>query len=94
MINETKHFYTDYLRLEDNKVYFDLADGVDLFVKYTDKDIKIAKICWNSLTKECDLKFKGASLQDFITSWDLYKEFVQLLDESYDTIQQLNLTKI
>lgn len=65
----TEHFIAK--KIETKETYF----LWNIFIKNVDKSIELFAIVDKSI-----LLFLGTKLQDYITSWELHKELVQLLD--------------
>lgn len=61
-------------------------NGLDIYIKYPDGDVKIAGVYYDEKAETCYVRTEDTKLQDCITSWELFVEFVMLLDDAYDRI--------
>lgn len=76
---------TEHLTLIELDPYEDVKKCFQISIKYSDTLCIIATIFQyvNELT--C-IRSYGTNLQDCITTWELYKEFIMLVDEAYERI--------
>ena len=51
--------------------------------------IKIADIIYAPEFANCYLRICGSSLQDYIVSWQLFTEFISLVDEAFDDLKKI-----
>lgn len=65
----TEHFIAKKIKTEEASFLW------NIFIKNVDGSVELFTVVDRSI-----LLFPGTKLQDYITSWELFKEFVQLLD--------------
>ena len=65
----TEHFIAKEIKTEETSFLW------NIFIKNVDGSVELFTVVDSSI-----LFFPGTKLQDYITSWELFKEFVQLLD--------------
>lgn len=65
----TEHFIAKKIKTEETSFLW------NIFIKNVDDSVELFTVVDSSI-----LLFPGTKLQDYITSWELFKEFVQLLD--------------
>lgn len=64
-----------------------IKDGLQILFKADDGIVPIADIVWSKATNDCCIKTIGSRLQDYLTSWERYVDFVRLVDEAYDRMR-------
>lgn len=100
MINETEHLVLDVLKLKD--IFGAVCEvgpenGLEISIKYDQGLAPIARVGYDESEQSCYVRTYKTNLQDCVVSWDLFTEFIKLVDEAYYrvpmAIQSEKLTK-
>lgn len=86
MIKQRGDLILDYMTGTDawgKEHYLTPENGTEISINYSTGKTKICRIVWNYHTECPEIHTYDTKLQDCITSWELYKEFVELVDEAY-----------
>lgn len=69
---------------KNNFSLFELHKGLYAIVfNFESEHTTIADVVWDSETNERYIKSWGTRLQDYITSWERYSDFIYLVDEAF-----------
>lgn len=86
IIKEKEHLILDHIKGQytgGQAVELSPENGLGISVKTDTEPERIAFVLWDDQKEECYIKTVGTKFQDWIISWDLFKEFVELVDEAY-----------
>lgn len=86
-------FYLDNLIFSKDTRSFNNKYGQSIYTVDNKENIKICDIIFDQARLNCYIKTVGSNLQDYITSFDDYSDFVYLVDEAYDSILRANGVK-
>ena len=57
-----------------------------IYIKYNDEELELAHIYKIGDDKQTIMMMCGTNFQDCITSWELFKDFVMLVDDAYERL--------
>lgn len=95
MIHQTEHLVLDYKQTYDVFGQLCTCSKTTFVIKIKNVDNTLTDVLYIFPTKfdTCYLRTNGTMLQTCITTWDLYKELIQLVDEAQHRIELNKLTE-
>lgn len=81
IIKETNRF-----KLEWQESLGLMPEGYCIYIKYNDEELELAHIYKIGADTQTIMMMCGTNFQDCITSWELFKDFVMLVDDAYERL--------
>lgn len=71
-----------------------IKGGLQILFKADNEPTPIAEVKWSAAANDCYIRTIDSRLQDYITTWERYVNFIRLVDEAYDLIRKAYHKKI